>query len=328
MSYRINKKVMTDEKDRAGFDRLIQNTFGLSFEEWYRKGQWGEWNQPYSMYDGEKCISNVTVNHMTALFEGKVRKYIQLGGVATDPEYRRKGLSRILMDEAIKDWKESSDCIFLLGNDTVAEFYPKFDFVEMPQYIFEWERKQSEPHGCDDIFEDICAEKSEDMSGETSRRERRDKREDACGKPSGIRKLDYELEEDRAILKKCFEKGNPYAKLQFIDCYSLLQFYCIYGMDQNLYYDVENDALLIGETEDQEAVVFGIFCDGTKSLQEMLERFSHVGYQKAVLQFAPTDLAGLTEREADREDNHLFVLKGTENLFANNHLCIPEINHT
>ena len=53
----------------------------------------------------------------------------------TDPDYRGKGYARLLMERVMEDIKDA-DGIYLYGNDSVAEFYPKFGFAESKEYFF------------------------------------------------------------------------------------------------------------------------------------------------------------------------------------------------
>ena len=59
---------------------------------------------------------------------GEEKQYIQLGTVMTHPDYRKKGLSRVLTNKAIADYREKCDLIYLFANSSVLNFYPKFGF--------------------------------------------------------------------------------------------------------------------------------------------------------------------------------------------------------
>ncbi len=66
---------------------------------------------------------------------GIIRHFIQLGTVMTKPEYRNKGLIRILMNEIENDYPDV-DGTFLFANDEVLEFYKKFGFTEANEYQY------------------------------------------------------------------------------------------------------------------------------------------------------------------------------------------------
>jgi len=295
LKYELCKNVMTDDKKRKGFDALIKQTFKLSFEKWYQNGEWGDWNQPYTLYDGEKAIANITVNHMKVLYKDKIRDYIQLGGVVTDPEYRGQGLSRLLMKEVQNDWKNKCDAMFLMANKRVTEFYPKFGFVEESQYRCIWKNeKDLEVH-------------NRDLT---------------------VRKLDLSQKEDKEILLRCYEKRNPFSKFQFIDNSSLLQFYCYYGMDACMYYLKEEDAVVVAEYDQDKILCYDIYYKGNKSLLQIMAHLWNEGISEIDFLFTPIDKQGLQEQKYFDEDTHLFVLSGKENVFSCDKLYVPDISHT
>ena len=86
--YILDKSVRINDAVRASYNELTAKTFGFTFEEWYRQGFWTDKNVPYALRDGTKVISNVSVNPMDILWNGEMRRYVQLGTVMTDPEYR------------------------------------------------------------------------------------------------------------------------------------------------------------------------------------------------------------------------------------------------
>lgn len=135
MDYSIVLNYRNDNVLRQSFNELAQKTFGLSFENWYANGFWKDKYIPYSVLLDGKIIANVSVNIINCNVRGKERRYIQLGTIMTDNEYRSKGFSRILMERVISDY---SDCdgFFLFANDEVLEFYPKFGFRKADEYRF------------------------------------------------------------------------------------------------------------------------------------------------------------------------------------------------
>lgn len=231
MKYELCKKVMGDTEKREAFDGFAKQTFGLTFDMWYRSGEWGEWNQPYTLFDGEKAIANITVNQMKVRYQGRVRNYIQLGGIMTDPAYRRQGLSRILMEEVKKDWEKKCDAMFLLANHSVTEFYPRFGFVEEKQY-------QCSLHG---------TVKGKYQISETA-----------------VKKLKLSQKEDMEQLLCCYEKGNPFSEMQFVENSSLLKFYCRIAIQNYVYYIEQEDAVIIADCEEDKILCYDIYYSGKK----------------------------------------------------------------
>lgn len=115
---------------RHSFNDLASSTFGIQFEEWYKRGYWNERYIPYSFVVNNKVIANVSVNELDLLINGKVKKAVQIGTVMTDHQYQNKGLSRALLQKVFEDYDKQVDLYYLFANHTVLDFYPKFDLVE------------------------------------------------------------------------------------------------------------------------------------------------------------------------------------------------------
>lgn len=102
--YELHIGYQNDEKYRAAFNHLAIKTFNLSFEKWYQAGYWREKYIPYTLFDGERAIANVSVNIMDFSVLGKQQRFIQLGTVMTDEDYRKKNLNRFLMEKVLEEW--------------------------------------------------------------------------------------------------------------------------------------------------------------------------------------------------------------------------------
>ena len=206
MSLYLSKKVMRNDSLRRAFNTLAVKTFGLSFEDWYQKGYWSEFNTPYTIFDGDRAVANVSVNQLKILCQGKVYNGIQLGTVMTDEAYRNQGLSRHIMEQVKEDWEKRYDFIFLFANESVLDFYPKFGFERKEQYQFETK---------------------------------------AVPSPGLCRKLNMDSLHDRQMLAHYYKKTNPFSEIQVIDNYGLLMFYCCSFMKDWVYYSPEYDAVVI-----------------------------------------------------------------------------------
>ena len=125
---RIVKGYRTDDALRRSFDALAQRTFGLTFEDWYQNGFWGDDYVPYSVVVDGEVAANVSVNRTDLVLDGEKKRFIQLGTVMTDERYRGRGMIRRLMAEVEHDCAGKADGVYLFANDTVLDFYPKFGF--------------------------------------------------------------------------------------------------------------------------------------------------------------------------------------------------------
>ena len=134
MELQFSKQVRHSAALRAAYNALTQETYGFSFEPWYQAGYWGDAHVPYTLFDGGRAVSNVSVNRMELLLDGQARSCVQLGTVMTGPAYRGRGLSRRLMEAVLAEW--AGETVFLFANESVLEFYPRFGFQKKAQVRF------------------------------------------------------------------------------------------------------------------------------------------------------------------------------------------------
>lgn len=210
---RLETDYLDDRALRLSMDALARETFGgLSFEGWYQSGYMRGSAIPYSLFEGDRCVSSLFVNPFTLDFCGEGLKTAQLGTVMTAGDARGRGLSRFLMERALADWSPKTDAIYLYGNDTVVDFYPRFGFREWTE-------------------SDI----SLTLPGGAGFAER----------------LDLSKEGDLAFLKAKIAQGNPYAKITVENRMGVMMFFltswyrdCAYRLGDSLLVWIEED----GET--------------------------------------------------------------------------------
>lgn len=295
MQYIINEKTYTfdnnirENKDvRLSFDKLSQKTFSLSFENWYQNGYWTEKYLPHVLLDGGRVVSNVSVNIIDTVWENKKKKYIQLGTVMTDSEYREQGLSRLLMKKVLEEWKEKCDAMYLFANDTVLDFYPKFGFVKANEYQCQIT---------------------------------------VSPKQKRARKLDMSRNKDRELLLEKYKKSNPFSALPLVDNTGLLMFYCSQFMKNDVYYVKDYDAVVIAKQNGKELICFDIFCDETADINEVLSIVASYDTTNVILGFSPKSTERFQVTLLQEDDTTLFVLSDKENIFADNRLMFPLLSH-
>ena len=128
--------VREDAALRASFNELTRKTFGFDFTGWYEAGHWGKMYIPHLLLDGDKAVSNASVNLMRFCVNGERKNYIQLGTVMTDPDYRGLGLNRRIMEDILREYAGKVDGIYLFGNDSVLDYYPRFGFEPAHEYEY------------------------------------------------------------------------------------------------------------------------------------------------------------------------------------------------
>lgn len=290
MEYYLCKDVMEDTGRRAAFNELAGKIFGLSFEAWYEQGFWSRKYIPYTLFHRDQAIANVSVNKMEVLYKGKIFHYIQLGTVMTDIPFRKKGLSRYILEEVIEDWKTCCDSMFLFANHQVLDFYPKFGFEKESQYRFS-----------------ISAQ----------------------GRQRPWRKLDISEVEDQELIKRCYRKRNPFSRIQVVNNYGLLMFYAISEMRNYIYYSSRYDAVVIAEQEKGMLNCYDVFCDYNLNLTELLTSLADIETRTIQLKFTPeNNVENIHRSPLEDQEDTLFVLKGKETIFRDENLMFPSISHT
>jgi predicted acetyltransferase len=124
-----------DQNLRRSFNQLTEVTFGFGLEDWYQNGLWGDYYIPYSLLHSDQVISNVSINRIEFDIENERKIGIQIGTVMTYEKYRDRGLNRFIMQQVMKEWKDRADFIYLFANDTVLDFYPKFNFEKREEFL-------------------------------------------------------------------------------------------------------------------------------------------------------------------------------------------------
>ncbi|MBT3320265.1 MAG: GNAT family N-acetyltransferase [Clostridia bacterium] len=276
---------------RATFNALTSDTFGFSFEQWYQDNNWSYRYIPYTLFDGEKAVSNVSVSMLDFLVLGEPMKFVQIGTVMTDPNYRGKGLSRFLMEKVMDEWRDNCDLIYLFANDEVVDFYPKFDFVTA-----------NEHQHCADINSKNAA-------------------------PNAT-KLDLTIEHDMTLLQNCIQNADPISQIAMQDGDFLIMFFATYIMQKNIYYIEALASVVFADYADDTLRIHDVFCPKGTSLTAIIDALATSSIQKITLGFTPTDTTPFDCTLLQKEDTTLFVERGKDALFTNEKVMFPTLSHT
>jgi len=137
MKYNYRIDVRENNDLRANFNILTREIFGFDFIDWYEKGYWSDKYIPHILADNNgKVISNVSVNLMKFDVGGVIKNYIQLGTIMTDSDYRGQGLNKFILEKVLEEYSGKVDGIYLFGNDSVLNYYPKFGFKATTEYKY------------------------------------------------------------------------------------------------------------------------------------------------------------------------------------------------
>lgn len=282
-SYSFFDDVLSHANTREGYFQLANRIYGLQFDKWHRSGYWGSHFIPYVLYDEAVAVSSVAVCINDVTWHNSNKCYVQISTVMTLPEYRQKGLSRWLMEYVLKEWKNKCDAVYLLANDTVVDFYPKFGFEEFTEYDFMLPVQR--------------------IKGE-------------------CKKLDISNLKDLGLMIKKYEMSNPYTDLK-VKNLSQFIFHCLQFLSDDIYYLEQFDAVAIVKHDGKKLTCYDIFTDVSNSLDEILGVLSNDNTEFAYLGFTPKSSDHYFVQESQEEDNHLFVLSGKENIFKDHKVIFP-----
>lgn len=282
------KDYRDNDKLRSSFNELAGKTFGLNFEDWYQNGYWTQKYNPYSIVEDGKVIANVSVNQADYLWKGKRWKFIQLGTVMTDEEYRNRGLIRQLMGEIDKDYSEIVDGIFLFANDEVLDFYPKFGFQKSGEY--EYVKNVMNTQEC------------------------------------SIEKVPMKSKEQWDMLEKRINNCAAYSAFEPVGYSELFMFYITKFMQDTVYYCKDQDAYVIAEIEDSQLILHGVFARQECDLDKVIAAFGKE-IKKVRLTFAPIKKEGYEVLPYREEDCTLFIKGEGFEGFKADRVRFPELAH-
>ncbi len=290
-TYELCDNIQLRDYERASYEELCNEVFpGLSFEKWFQAGYWSQLFNPLVLKDGDDIVSAISVNQMNIKIGCKEpRLYIQLGGVMTSKSYRNQGLSTALMDKILTDWDDKCDGFYLVGHEGVRDFYPRFGFKAVDEYQY---------------YRDIKS----DSDGNKALR------------------LDMNTKKDVDLLIEHFKLGNPFS-LMNIQNLGLLMFYCMKYNKNDVYYIEEEDAIAIASYENENIVLYDIFCKADCSFENILASIVQDNTERVYFGFPLTKTKHCKITKCKEEDNILFILDKADSRNLADFLHIPEYSN-
>ena len=280
-----------DEKDiREQFYELPKTMFCLDFKPWYEAGYWSDKYNPHCLLDNGKPISNISIYHQNFIIDGEKKHFIQIGGVCTYEEYRNQGLSRCIMEEIIEEYKNQCDGIFLMANDSVLEFYPKFGF------------EKSEEHQ----YVTYCKEVNHKYH---------------------VRKLDAENQDDYKLVMEKMKETNSHIQLATVDQSELAMLYWKICKISEFYYIEELGVVVVLEYDENQVLIDNVY--GNAPIDEVIKALCNKQNTKFILGFKPLDVEGYEVEVFHEEDCTLFILnQDLKQVFDTKQLKFPAISYT
>lgn len=291
----IIKNYREDESLRKSFNELAKDTYGFTFEDWYKNGYWTDKYNPYSIVMDNKVVANVSVNTMAFSVNGKRETYIQLGTVMTDENYRNKGLIRAIMNEIDREYNGSVDGMYLFANTSVLEFYPKFGYKEGAQYQ------------CSKVMPTVHRELN-------------------MVSDNPIRQVQMNNKEDWTVLKTAIEKSVRNSSVDMSNNSELVMFYITKFMQNNVYYVEEERAYVVAEMEEEELFLHHVFSDKVVHMDRVIDAFPNT-IKKVIFGFTPLSTTGYDIEKISDKNTTLFVKGKGFNFFEQKRAMFPTLSH-
>ncbi|KEP26398.1 GNAT family N-acetyltransferase [Bacillus zhangzhouensis] len=291
-TYELVSDYRDDDKLKESFNALAINTFDLDFRDWYERGYWDEKYIPYSFVHNGKVVSNASVYLMSVIIDGQTYRAVQIGTVMTDQAYRHKGLATKLMQHIMDTYENHCDVMFLFGNETVLNFYPKFGFTRYYESEF-----------------------SLDISKSTIQMK----------KDERIKQLT--LEHDLPLLEQFAEKRQSYSmKMDAQDHGSLLMFYFTLVWPDAIFYIEALDTIVLMNEENETMHVYDIISLITPNIEEVVASIVKETTEKVIFYFTPdASIEGVHAVTTPNDEDALFILN--KDAWLNGHFMFPITAH-
>ena len=132
-----------DASGRAAIKRLLREQFALELDEFEARGFWDPGYLPFSYFEGDRVVSNVSLFPMPLMVAGRTVAAAGIQSVATVPEYRGRGLIRELMERVLEYADRRYEVILLFADE--PEMYRRFGFRALGEHYFTAKAPEVEP---------------------------------------------------------------------------------------------------------------------------------------------------------------------------------------
>ncbi|MGE5702254.1 MAG: GNAT family N-acetyltransferase, partial [Clostridia bacterium] len=150
--------------------------FGIDaalLQDFHERGFWDPTYTPFTFFDGEKAVANVSMFTRSMVIKGDLQKVACIQSVMTDPAYRGKGYMKQLMERMLAEIDQTLDTTFLITSS--PQLYERYGFQTLLEYTFTSELPLSYPR----------------QTGES------------------LARLDVSSEQHLDIIKSCFTNQTP-----------------------------------------------------------------------------------------------------------------------
>lgn len=272
-------KYSSDMKKREKLYPLFEEVFGISdstFADLSKRGFWNDKYLPYSFFDGNQAVANVSAFPLPMNINGKIANCMGIQSVMTHPDYRNNGLMKILFQSMLDDLEEAYAGAVLFTSS--PQLYTPFGFKVIEQHYFKKEFNQI-----------------------------------ATNIPSPLRKLDPLAKlEDLTVIRDVFKTRTPlsnsFGPISYLNClyFNLYNPY-IY---EKLFYIEELKTMVVYEVEEGTLQIFDVIGETIPALKELCAYIPHA-FHAIEFYFNP-DAFNLDDLEAKEfKTQNKLMMKGS-----------------
>ncbi len=224
---------------------------------------------PFAVTDDKgQFLSILNVTFMKLFSRGKHYKALQIGTVATLPDFQKNGFARMLQTHVLKKFEKTVDFTFLFANPNVMNFYPKFGFRALPQVVYKYYSLKSEKQNFTHLALDH----------------------------DGLNLL-------KSLLTNRLQISNI---LYSLDSEWLTEFYCRTFFANDLWIDDKQETILVASVEGSTLHLHDIIT--TSLSKDFFKTFRWKGISEIQLGFTPDQFEGDFVKTTLPEDEQIFVM--------------------
>ncbi|HMM19718.1 MAG TPA: GNAT family N-acetyltransferase [Selenomonadales bacterium] len=230
MDYQYIKGYQANGSLLKSYFDFTRSVFRFDLSAWKNAGHWTDQYIPHSLAERGRIIANASASLMQLQIMGRAVPAVQLGSVGVLPEYRGKGLSRIILAKVLEEYRHLP-LMFLFANPSVLDFYPKFGFRRAKESAF-----RIDASGC-------------------------------CAPRRKAARINAGSEELRRLLRAKLQHSSIIDARGNLPIY---WYHLMYNYSENLYYIEEKDVVFIAEYQGDRAVIADVLAACPVNLAEII----------------------------------------------------------
>ncbi|MBW2646843.1 MAG: GNAT family N-acetyltransferase [Deltaproteobacteria bacterium] len=271
--FELRTNYYQDRSKLSALNRFMRTIFEFDFEEWVEKGFWDSQYVPFSFFQDNTIISNVSLYSMDMVVNGERRKVAQICTCGTLPEYRRRGFAGKLLQKALESAKQDHHFVFLLSNDDVVRFYRSHGFQPVKEF------KVS-----------VRAPRVEALPGSV--------------------KLDPDNPENLDLISTYAAARAPVSDHFGVLNTNLLIFHCLYGLRDNIYHIPDLDVIVLYKRQKRRLILYDVLGERVPAFSKFYPYLADGRRETVEFLFVPDKMALSRVRPRRHKGNNVHCLGG------------------